>query len=130
MKKALLILLISASGIYLSCKKSKADPIPGPGEIYGKWELTGIRTYGIRSSGKYEKEAGPAKYITIDKSGKMTGDGLNQEALSYKIVDSVKLEVIYKADPRPQIVSYKVNAKVLELSPPCIEGCNFRFIRR
>jgi len=130
MKKALLVLFIGISGLSISCKKNKAEPTPGPGEIYGKWELTGIRTYGTGASAEYEKEAGPAKYLTIDKSGKMTGDGLKQEALSYKIVDSVKLEVTYKDYPQPQIVSYKVNAKVLELSPPCIEGCNFRFIRR
>jgi hypothetical protein len=49
--------------------------------------------------------------------------------LSYKVVDSVKLEITYKDHPSPQIVSYTVNAKILELSPPCVEGCNFRFIR-
>lgn len=129
MKKALLILALTISGLSISCKKSKTDPVPGPGEIYGKWQLTETRTFGTDASGKYEKEKGPAKYLTIDKSGKIEGLGLRQEVLSYKIIDSLKLEVIYKDYPRPTIVSYKVNAKTLELSPPCVEGCNFRFTR-
>jgi hypothetical protein len=127
MKKVLLALLITTSGLYLSCKKDKS--VPAPGEIYGKWKLTETMTDPGDGSGKYIKETGEPKYLTFDKAGKIEGNGLRAEVLSYKILDSVKLEITYKDDPKPRIIHYKVNSETLQLNPLCIEGCGFRFVR-
>jgi hypothetical protein len=127
MKKILLILLAAASIIYVSCKKT--DDNDGPGEVYGKWKLTETMQDPGDGSGKYIKVTGDAKYITLDKSGKFEGDAI-PELLTFKILDSVRMEVTGKNQSQPYNYRYKVSAKSLTLNPPCIEGCGFRFVRQ
>jgi hypothetical protein len=127
MKKILLILLAAASIIYVSCKKT--DDSDGPGEVYGKWKLTETMQDPGDGSGKYIKVTGDAKYITLDKSGKFEGDAI-PELLTFKILDSVRMEVTGKNQSQPYNYRYKVSAKSLTLNPPCIEGCGFRFVRQ
>lgn len=125
MKKVLLTLFITISGLYISCKK---DPV-SPGEIYGKWKLTETMSDPGDGSGKYIKVSGEAKYLTFDRSGKVEGGALSADVSAFKILDSAKLEITYKNHAQPVIFWYSVNSKTLILNPPCIEGCGLKFIR-
>jgi len=125
MKKLLFALLITTCGTYLSCKKGH----DGPGELYGTWKLTETMFDPGDGSGVYTKVKGAAKYIVIDKSGKVEGDAI-PDILSYKILDSVKIEVTTKSYDKPLIYQYKVTSGTLTINPPCIEGCGYRFIRK
>ncbi|WP_316844089.1 hypothetical protein [Pedobacter psychrodurus] len=127
MKKILLILLAAASISYVSCKKTTNNN-DGPGEVYGKWKLTETMQDPGDGSGKYRKVTGAAKYLTLDKSGKFQGDAL-PDLFSFRILDSVKMEVYSNTYKMPQTYYYKVSAKSLQLNPPCIEGCGYRFVR-
>jgi hypothetical protein len=127
MKKILLILLAAASIIYVSCKKT--DNNDGPGEVYGKWKLTETMQDPGDGSGKYIKVSGDAKYLTLNKSGKFEGDAL-PDLFSFRILDSVKMEVSSNTYKMPMTYYYKVSAKSLQLNPPCIEGCGYRFERQ
>ncbi|WP_426328524.1 hypothetical protein [Pedobacter sp. R-06] len=131
MKKVLLILLSLASIVYVSCKKNNNNGSnnDGPGEVYGKWKLTEVmEDPGNGSIGKYQKVSGQVKYLTLDKSGKFEGDAM-PELLTYKILDSVKMEVTNKNYNQTLIYRYKVSAKSLQINPPCFEGCGYRFVR-
>ncbi|RZK01005.1 MAG: hypothetical protein EOO43_24960, partial [Flavobacterium sp.] len=90
MKKILLSLFAIACTLYLSCKKTNSTD--GPGEVYGKWKLTETYQDPGDGSGKYRKVMGDAKYLTIEKSGKLQGDAL-PDLSSFKILDSVQMEV-------------------------------------
>lgn len=125
MKNTLFIILAAMSILYASCKKNN----DGPGEVYGKWKLTETMQDPGDGSGKYIKATGAEKYITLEKSGKFDGDAI-PELLTFKILDSVKMEVTSTAQNRPYIYYYKVSASSLTLNPPCIEGCGFRFVRK
>ena len=127
MKKIVLLLLAVVGVIYVSCKKSDNNN-DGPGEVYGKWKLIETMQDPGDGSGRYKKVSGQAKYLTLDKSGKFEGDAI-PELLSYKILDSVKMEVTNKNYNKTLIYGYKVSAKSLQLNPPCIEGCGYRFVR-
>jgi hypothetical protein len=127
MKKILLILLATASIIYVSCKKTDNNN-DGPGEVYGKWKLTETMQDPGNGSGKYRKVSGDVKYLTLDKSGKFQGDAL-PDLFSFKILDSVKMEVFSNTYKMPLTYYYKVSAKSLQLNPPCIEGCGYRLVR-
>ena len=124
MKKKLFALLIIIAGLYISCKKQNSSP----GEIYGKWKLTETWADPGDGSGGYSKVKGDAKYITIDQSGKIEGEAM-PEIMTYKILDSARMEITSKNYTEPLVFRYKVTAKTLELNPPCIEGCGFRFVR-
>lgn len=124
-KKITLALLIITTFMYISCKKGQ----DGPGEIYGRWKLTETLADPGDGSGVYTKVKGAAKYINIDRSGKIEGDAI-PEILSYKILDSVQIEVTTKSYDKPLIYQYKVTSNTLTINPPCIEGCGYRFIKK
>jgi len=123
MKKILIALSIIIAGLYISCKKQDNRP----GEIYGKWKLTETWVDPGDGSGRYSKVKGGAKYITIDQSGKIEGEAM-PEVITYKILDSARIEITSKNYTEPLVFRYKVTAKTLELNPQCIEGCGFRFV--
>jgi len=125
MKRALLILLTISTIIYASCKKT----IDGPGEIYGKWRLTETLNDPGDGSGRYEKVKGPAKYLTLDKAGRFEGDAV-PELQTFKVLDSIRLEVTLTTLSKPITYYYKVSATTLILNPPCFEGCGLKFVRQ
>ncbi|MBT2560520.1 hypothetical protein J7E50_23745 [Pedobacter sp. ISL-68] len=131
MKKVLLLLLAIAGVLYVSCKKTDKDN-DGPGEVYGKWKLTETMQDPGDGSGRYKKVSGQAKYLILsksaDKAGKFEGDAL-PDLFSFRILDSVKMEVYSNTYKMPMIYQYKVSAKSLQLNPPCFEGCGYRFVR-
>ncbi len=131
MKKILLLLLAITGLIYVSCKKTDKD-IDGPGEVYGKWKLIETLQDPGDGSGRYTKVTGQAKYLILtksaDKAGKFEGDAFSG-LISFRILDSVKMEVLSNTYKMPLTYYYKVSAKSLELNPPCIEGCGYRFVR-
>ncbi|MBO9673632.1 MAG: hypothetical protein J7577_09310 [Sphingobacteriaceae bacterium] len=131
MKKIFLLILATAGLLYISCKKSEHNN-DGPGEVYGKWKLTETMFDPGDGSGKYKKVTGEAKYLILsksaDKAGKFEGDAL-PDLFSFRILDSVKMEVYSNTYKMPLTYYYKVSAKSLELNPPCIEGCGYRFVR-
>jgi len=125
MKKALLLLLVMTGFVYSSCKKTD----DGPGEIYGKWKLTETMNDPGDGSGKYMKVKGDAKYLILANSGQITGDAM-PELMTFKIVDSNRLEISTRNYTMPYTYYYKVTTKTLTLNPPCIEGCGLRFSRQ
>lgn len=124
MKKLWLALFIAFSVSIVSCKKGDK----GTKEIYGTWKLTETWNDPGDGSGKYTKVEGPVKYLTIDTSGNMEGEAI-PDAVTYKILDSERLEITSKNYPQPLIYGYKVTFNTLELNPPCIEGCGLKFKR-
>lgn len=124
MKKIYLAVLVTLTLSYLSCKKSDQ----GSTEIYGTWKLVETWNDPGDGSGKYVKVKGAPKYISIDKSGTIGGDAL-PDALSYKILDSVQMEITSNNYAKPFVYRYKVSSNTLELNPPCIEGCGLKFKR-
>ena len=131
MKKELLILLAVTSLLYVSCKKTDKDN-DGPGEVFGKWKLTETMQDPGDGSGRYKKVSGQIKYLILnksaDKAGKFEGDAL-PDLFSFRILDSVKMEVFSNTYKMPLTYYYKVSAKSLQLNPPCIEGCGYSFVR-
>ncbi|UKT62682.1 hypothetical protein [Pedobacter mucosus] len=125
MKRITLALIITLSIVYLSCKKTG----DGIGEVYGTWKLTETLADPGDGSGKYMKVKGDSKYLVLNKSGSIEGDAI-PDLLTFKIIDSVKMEVTSKNQTRPFTYYYKATAKTLTLNPPCIEGCGLRFIRK
>lgn len=131
MKKIVLLILATAGLLYISCKKTDKG-IDGPGEVYGKWKLIETMQDPGDGSGRYKKVTGAAKYLVLSKSadnaGKFEGDAI-PDLFSFRILDSVKMEVSSNTYKTPLIYYYKVSAKSLQLNPPCFEGCGYRFVR-
>ncbi|MBB6239016.1 hypothetical protein HDC90_003663 [Pedobacter sp. AK013] len=131
MKKILLLILAATGLLYISCKKSNNNN-DGPGEVYGKWKLTETMFDIGNGNGKYTKVTGEAKYLILsksaDKAGKFEGNAM-PGLFSFKILDSIKMEVFSNTYKMPLTYYYKVSAKSLQLNPPCIEGCGYRFVR-
>ena len=126
MKKVCFTLLMITLVILVSCRKDRKD---GPGEIYGTWKLTETMSDPGDGSGKYQPVKGDAKYITIEASGTITGEAI-PDALTFKVLDSMRLELNLKGNTRPAVFWYNVTSNRLTLKPPCIEGCGWRFIRQ
>ena len=124
--KKLCIILFVFSLIYVGCKKNDDD---GPGEIYGKWKLTETMNDPGDGSGKYMKVEGEPKYLTLDQSGQISGEALS-DLQSFKVLDSVRIEVFPKTSMPSMIYYYKVSANTLTINLPCIEGCGLRFVRQ
>lgn len=122
--KKICLLLISICFVYAACKKTE----DGPGELYGKWKLTESYVDPGDGSGKYTKVKGEPKYLIFERSGKISGDALS-DLYSFKIIDSLTIEVYSNTYKMPLTYRYKVSARALTLNPPCIEGCGMRFIR-
>ncbi|WP_293307163.1 hypothetical protein [Pedobacter sp. UBA5917] len=131
MKKILMLLLAISSLVYVSCKKTDRDN-DGPGEVYGRWKLTETRFDIGSGNTPYQKVSGQAKYLILSKSadnaGKFKGDAI-LNLYSFRILDSVRMEVFNYTYQMPSTYYYKVSANTLELNPPCIEGCGYRFVR-
>lgn len=127
MKKGLLLLFITISGLCFSCKKDRKESAPV--EIYGKWKLTETMNDPGDGSGKYIKATGEPKYLSFDKDGKLGGDALYMDVFRYRIIDSTRIEILYQNYIAPQVYWYKLTAKTLQINPPCIEGCGLRFVR-
>lgn len=125
MKKTLFALLIITTGLYLSCKKDQN----GPAEIYGTWELTETLADPGDGSGKYMKVKGAARYIIFNHSGEVSGEAM-PEITGYKVLDSTRVEVTSKNYEQKLVYWYKLTPTTLEINPPCIEGCGFRFVRK
>ncbi|TCD00289.1 hypothetical protein EZ449_20785 [Pedobacter frigidisoli] len=125
MKKALLLLVIVTGFLYSSCKKTD----DGLGEIYGKWKLTETLNDPGDGSGKYMRVKGDSKNLTLLNTGQITGDAM-PDLMTFRILDSTRLEISTRNYSMPLTYYYKVTAKTLTLNPPCIEGCGLKFIRQ
>ncbi|TCD03790.1 hypothetical protein [Pedobacter psychroterrae] len=125
MKKTLFALLIITTGLYLSCKKDQN----GPTEFYGTWKLTETLADPGDGSGKYMKVQGATRYITFDQSGNVSGEAM-PDITSYKVLDSTRIEITSKNYSQKLVYWYKLSPTTLEINPPCIEGCGFRFVRK
>ena len=123
MKKSLLLLSTALVIFCISCEKKNE----GPGEVYGKWKLTETLADPGDGSGKYKKADGN-KILTLTSSGNIEGDALGA-LKTFKILDSVTMEVKEADQSRAFIYHYKATENTLTLNPPCIEGCGLRFVR-
>ncbi len=127
MKKIWLTLLFISiiSFSYLSCKKGNSDPK----EIHGTWKL--IETYQFigEEVNNYVSVEGPAKYIVIDRAGKIEGEALKNVS-SYKILDGTQMQITSKDSDKLLIYRYKLTSNILELFPPCNSGCALKFKRQ
>lgn len=124
MKKLQLTLFIGLVLSIASCKKENN----GSKEIYGSWKLTATRNDPGGGNSVYIKVS-ENKYATFDTDGNIKGDAM-PELISYKILDSVRMEVKSKIYADPLIYRYKITSNALELNPPCIEFCGLRFVRK
>jgi hypothetical protein len=124
MRKLALILLAITTFFYIACKKESSKE----STIYGKWKLTETLADPGDGSGKYMPVKGAAKYVVLEESGKISGEAF-PEAISFKIVDSIRLEITFKDRKEPASFRYKVSGSILEINPPCIEQCGLRFRR-
>jgi hypothetical protein len=124
--KKLYLLLMVFSLVYLGCKKEKED---GPGEVYGTWMLTETMNDPGDGSGKYKKVKGDVQYVTLERSGDISGDALS-DLQRFNVLDSARIEFVTKPANDKIIYYYKVSANSLTLNPPCIEGCGLRFVRK
>ena len=111
--------------VYLGCKKEE----DGPGEVYGTWKLTETMNDPGDGSGKYKKVEGDLKYLTLERSGEISGDVLSNLE-RFNVLDSARIEFSTKTAKERVIYYYKVSANSLTLNPPCIEGCGLRFVRK
>ncbi|MFC4210921.1 hypothetical protein ACFOWA_07000 [Pedobacter lithocola] len=123
MRKLLFAFLIAT--IILSCKKNTESS----NEIYGKWKLTETLFDIGNGKGKYTKVTGPDKFLIFDKSGTVEGDVM-PDIKRFRLLDSVKIELISNNYVMPITYRYKVNGNSLTINPPCIEGCGLKFIRQ
>lgn len=110
--------------VYLGCKKSATSET----EIYGKWKLIETLADPGDGSGKYMPVEGAAKYVLLEESGKISGEAF-PEAISFRIVDSIRLEITFKDRKEPISYWYKHSGDILNINPPCIEACGNRFRR-
>lgn len=125
MKKVLLVALVILSIGYGSCKKNDF----GPGEIFGKWKLTEFwADPGFGGEPNYMKASGKPQYIMFNKLGQVAGDAI-PGLLSFKVLDSVTMEVLFKKDRQRGSFRYELSGDSLTLYGGCIEGCSYRFIR-
>ncbi|TCD07587.1 hypothetical protein EZ449_13685 [Pedobacter frigidisoli] len=127
MKRTSLVMLFISLMIF-ACKKNKDTVEDGPGEIYGRWKLTETLADPGDGSGRYMKVKGNPQYLNLERSGQMNGDALS-DLQTFKILDSVTMEVYSKSYMRSIPYRYKVSARSLTLNPPCFEGCGYRFVR-
>lgn len=128
MKKVLLALFITTSGLYLSCKKDKPDPVPS--EITGYWKLTETMEDIGNGKGKYIKTTGEPKYLILGKAGKVGGNALQEQISSFKVLDSARIEFNNQNGSKPIVFWYVATPGNLQLNPPCIEGCGLRFVKK
>lgn len=124
MKKLHFTLFIGFALSIVACKKENN----GSKEIYGNWKLTETMNDPGDGSGRYIKVK-EDKYASFDADGTIKGDALS-ELVSFKILDSVTMEVKAKNYSSPIIYHYQVTSSKLVLNPPCIEGCGLRFVRK
>ena len=124
MKKLQIVLFAALILSFAACKKESN----GSKEIYGTWKLTETWMDPGDGSGVYRKVK-EDKYATFNRDGTIKGDAVT-DLLSFKILDSVTMEVKSGNQTSPFIYRYKVTSTKLELNPPCIEGCGLRFVRK
>ena len=124
MRKLALILLCITACFSISCKKQSNRE----NNIYGKWKLTEILADPGDGSGKYMPVKGAAKYVVLEESGKILGEAF-PEATSFRIVDSIHLEITFKDRKEPVGFGFKLSGNMLTINPPCFEACGNRFVR-
>lgn len=98
------------------------------GELYGKWQLREVYQDPGDGSGRYELAKGDAKYLTFTREGVVSGDAI-PGYVRFKILDGQRVALYIDDKTKPIEVGYKVDSHRLTLTPPCIEGCGFKFIR-
>lgn len=124
MKKLLFLLSMAVAILCISCEKN----IEGPGEVYGKWKLFETLNDPGDGSGKYVRVKGN-QYLVLKKSGNAEGEAM-PGVTSFRIIDSLKMEINAGDSNMILIYGYKVSDKHLWIYPPCIEGCGLHFIRQ
>lgn len=124
MKKLALILLAITTFLYIACKKESSQE----SKIYGKWKMIETLADPGDGSGKYMPVKGAAKYVLLEESGKISGEAF-PEAISFRIVDSIRMEITFKDRKEPASYWYKLSGNILNINPPCIEACGIRFRR-
>ena len=124
--KNLFVLLFVFSLVYLGCKKEEE----GPGEIYGTWMLSESMVDIGNGQGKYKKVEGDLRYVTLDQSGKISGNAF-KDVERFIVLDSTRIVMFTENSVEPMEYGYSVSAKTLTLNyTNCTEGCGLRFIRK
>ena len=123
MKKILFALLFVS--VIVSCKDEETGP---GGPLYNTWKLTETLADPGDGSGKWTPAIGN-RYIKFNTNGTVEGDALPEVAY-FTIKDSVTLSVKFKStETTPVPYRYKITNNNLQLNPPCIEPCGYRFIK-
>ena len=108
--------------------KTKSD---GSNAIIGKWKLT--ETLADIGDGKGQWAAVPqndSTSIQFNENGTIESMESGFKAVkAHQIVDSANLEITFQNNQPKINYRYKVQNEILELNPPCIEACGFRYVR-
>ena len=120
--KRTIILLFSVLFFSLSCSV-KQDTA----SILGTWTLTESLSDPGDGSGRWTP-ATQISEVEFKPDGTISSTGFG-DFVRYKIVDTNQVEFTRK-DGSKLLYRYKLGNDLLELNPPCIEACGFRFKRK
>lgn len=114
----------------ISCSKDKSVDNPGlDPALNGKWKLIETLADPGNGSGKWRPvdNNAPIETILFKKDGKLEWSSY-KEFRVYTKSDSVTLSFV-KIDASVRNYFYKVKTDTLILSPPCIEGCGYKYTK-
>lgn len=115
--KYLLVILIITSAYACNKNSDTAQTL-----LTGKWKLTQL--YASTGPPGQWVPAINNSYVIFYSNGVM-GGSVFPNFTSFSIKDSVTL-VLFKNDQSSYSFRYSLKNKVLEIDPPCIEGCGIR----
>lgn len=128
MKKYILLGVIIV-GLLASCDKNLITS-PYNTSITGRWKLLETLSDPGDGSGEWVKAKSNNSFIQINGDGTFRSfDTEFNGVRSYKIIDSSVVELTFDNNTSKINYRYKLDGSKLELNPPCIEACGFKYLR-
>lgn len=113
-----------------SCNQAQTKSA-GRNTIIGKWKLTESLTDIGDGKGQWAPVP-PSDSTSVQFNENGTIESLEsgfKAVKSYKIIDSAKMELTFQNNQPKINYRYKVQNDSLELNPPCIEACGFKYVK-
>lgn len=131
--RLLLISILTALLFAVSCKKQSGFSLETT--LEGTWAVKQVWADPGDGSGTYTKvTVKPAPQITFRADGTVSSSseffGL-QMIDSFKVIDRTQVHLSFKPhSSQPQMIwRYSFEGNILQLNPPCIEGCGLKLVR-
>ncbi len=131
--RPLLFSILAALLFAVSCEKQSGFSLEAT--LEGTWVVKQVWADPGDGSGTYNKvTVKPAPEITFRADGTVSSSsgffGLHMID-SFKVIDSAQVLLSFKPQSsQPQMIyRYSFEGNVLELNPPCIEGCGLKLVR-